>query len=357
MTMSATPTLDKYGSIGVVPVPTCYLCQSPGRKLYQNREDTLFNSPGLWDFRECQNSRCGLIWMDPMPSREDVGKLYSNYYTHRGDSLTEVSRLRKAMRAVRDAYLAGRFGYVELARPWHRPAGWLLYLLPFSRARIDFDIMCLAARERGYLLEIGCGRGEFLTRMQRLGWRVSGIDPDPAAVASARQSPGLDLRCGSLDEIGFPANSFHVITMNHVIEHVHDPLKLLQECRRILRPGGKIVLTTPNTWSWGHKLFTSHWRGLEPPRHLMLFSPPAMQECADRSGFETVTLRSISRWARNMFVSSRGIRNPIQSTRSSQVWVSLQGYFFQGLESFGKLFSVWLGEEIYFVGRKPHARD
>lgn len=353
--MSATDALNKHGGIAIVPAPTCYLCGNPGRTLYENREDRLFNSPGLWDFRQCSNSQCGLIWMDPMPSIADIGKLYSNYYTHQAGRVPHSSPLRKALRSVRDAYLARRFGYVGLSKTWQRPFGWLLYLVPFSRARIDFDIMRLAACDRGRLLEIGCGSGEFLARMQRLQWQVCGIDPDPAAVTAGRQSTGLDLRCGSLEEMSFTSDYFDVITMNHVIEHLHDPLNLLRECHRILRPGGRIVLTSPNTGSWGHRRFGNHWRGLEPPRHLMLFSLSTLQKCADQAGFETVTLRSISRWARNMFVASSEIRSQTRSTSWRQNYRSLEGYYFQALENFAELFSVWLGEEIYFVGRKANA--
>jgi 2-polyprenyl-3-methyl-5-hydroxy-6-metoxy-1,4-benzoquinol methylase len=353
--MSVKHATDKYGGISIARAPTCYLCRSAGSRLYENKVDRLFNTPGLWDFRKCSNSDCGLIWMDPMPAAEDTGKLYLDYYTHYDDQGTDVSRLRKAMRSVRDCYLANHFGYEGLVHRWFRTIGWLLYLLPVSRARINFDVMCLPALEGGRLLEIGSGSGAFLSRMQRLGWNVCGVDPDPAAVSSG-QCRGLDLRCGTLEQMRFPSESFHVIIMNHVIEHVHDPVKLLKECHRVLLPDGRLVLTTPNTNSWGHKIFAGHWRGLEPPRHLMLFSLQNLQECTNRSDFHTVALRSISRWGRNIFVMSKATREQKQRHRLARAWMWLQGYSFQILESLAEQFSVWLGEEIYFVGQKSHAQ-
>jgi SAM-dependent methyltransferase len=91
-----------------------------------------------------------------------------------------------------------------------------------------------------------------------------------------------------LESIGYPDNSFDAITMSHVIEHVHDPVALLKECYRILKPAGYLVVTTPNINSWGHKKFEENWIHLDPPRHLHLFSQNTLQTCAEKAGCQNI---------------------------------------------------------------------
>jgi SAM-dependent methyltransferase len=103
---------------------------------------------------------------------------------------------------------------------------------------------------------------------------------------------GLDVRCGSLEEQGYTSESFDAIHLCHVIEHVPDPQGLLAECARLLRPGGKLVIFTPNISSLSHRIFRQDWRGLEPPRHLQVFSPGAMQKMFDGSAFTSVSVET-----------------------------------------------------------------
>ena len=140
------------------------------------------------------------------------------------------------------------------------------------------------------LLDVGCGSGYRLRRMAEAGWKVEGIDFDQQAVKMAR-SKGFEVRCGSLVEASYPADTFDVVSMYHVIEHVDNPLNVLRECIRILRPGGRLVLATPNIQSWGHKRFGVAWRGLEPPRHLHLFSSAALNALLASAGFAGTSLR------------------------------------------------------------------
>lgn len=92
--------------------------------------------------------------------------------------------------------------------------------------------------------------------------------------------------------------------MNHVIEHVHEPLKLLKECRRLLRPGGIMISITPNTNSYTHRLFQKHWRGLEPPRHLFLYNQKSLQCIARLAGFKIPQTWTTSANAHHYFLES-----------------------------------------------------
>jgi SAM-dependent methyltransferase len=118
-----------------------------------------------------------------------------------------------------------------------------------------------------------------------LGWDAQGQEVDPKAAAEARRISGVPVHLGRLEDAEFPDDSFDAITMNHVIEHVYDPVSLLQESRRILRIAGTLVITTPNVDSYGHDRFGATWRGLEPPRHLHLFSQRTLHQAALQAGF------------------------------------------------------------------------
>ena len=167
--------------------------------------------------------------------------------------------------------------------------------------------MYIQVRAGAKLLEIGCGSGWQLEFLRQLGWTVEGLDLDATAVkvASAR---GLRVHLGSLNEQNFPENSFDAVVSSHVIEHVHDPVGLLKECRRILRPDGKLVIITPNVASWGHTWFRSNWLALDPPRHLHLFNATSLRRAAKDAGLTVSSLTTTVREADGLFRASRDIQ-------------------------------------------------
>ena len=124
--------------------------------------------------------------------------------------------------------------------------------------------------------------------------------------------------------------------MNHVIEHVLDPVGMLAECCRVLKPGGKLVVVTPNIWSLGRRLFGEHWRGWEVPRHLFLFSPKSLRTCAERAGFVVQNLRTTSKGARFIWAANRLIQRdgklPGGSPQRPGLRVRLEGLAFWVIE-------------------------
>lgn len=294
------------------PNPFCYLCAAPGELLYRGLKDRLFGAPGDWNLKRCTNPRCGLVWLDPMPIPEEIYKVYRNYYTHQNG----ISRRNSCLRSLRDrknrrtqeAYLAWKYGYkFEGAGNWDALLAMLLYLEPNRKANVDLRVAYQMARPQGLFLDVGCGNGFILAEMAALGWRVEGIDPDREAVEVVRKK-GFKVRQGDLHSQNYPENHFDAVSLCHVIEHVHDPLGLLKECHRILKPGGNLVIITPNTESWGHRLYRDSWRGLEPPRHLYLFSLSLLGQLAERGGFRKTRLWTSIRDTGSNFIASRSIR-------------------------------------------------
>jgi SAM-dependent methyltransferase len=114
-----------------------------------------------------------------------------------------------------------------------------------ERRRPHFARMLRAAGPPGRLLDVGAGVGELLRVARAAGWDAVGVDVDPAVVAYARER-GVDVRPGELTALALPAGSFDLATLWNVIDFVPQPVSLLAECRRVLRPGGRIFVRTPN---------------------------------------------------------------------------------------------------------------
>jgi len=271
----------------------CYLCGDKGALLYQGMKDRHFAAPGEWGFRKCSNPECGLVWLDPMPAEQEIGGFYENFYTH--DSA------RSQTGGLSFAAQAGRFAVKQIN-------SIVKSLIAGRQSSRQINLMFLGEKTPGKLLEIGCGSGERLARLKKLGWQAEGQDIDPKAVGHARERFGLEVHCGDVCTLALPGDSFDAIIMNHVIEHLPDPGKVLAECHRLLKRGGTLVLTTPNTASYGHNHFQSAWLGLDPPRHLYLFSRTALSVVARKNGFQDYSIETTPARAQSFATGSYEIR-------------------------------------------------
>jgi SAM-dependent methyltransferase len=144
-------------------------------------------------------------------------------------------------------------------------------------------------RKLGRLLEIGCGQGMLLERARDAGWRVQGVEILEPVALRARER-GLEVFLGTLEEARFPAGSFDAVTMTEVIEHIVDPVPLLTEVARVLRPGGVAALATGNARSWAARLRGGRWEYYRfgGHMHIRFYSPPAARALARAAGFARV---------------------------------------------------------------------
>jgi len=147
----------------------------------------------------------------------------------------------------------------------------------------NFDLF--AWQGEGKLLDFGCGGGNYLARMRKFGWGVTGMDMSPAAVEHCRQQ-GMEAYVGTGVNEQFAAESFDVVTLWHVMEHVVSPSETLKQLHTILKPNGKLVLASPNFDSWLRKWFGYCWYPLDVPRHLTHFDKKTIAAMLTKNGFK-----------------------------------------------------------------------
>jgi 2-polyprenyl-3-methyl-5-hydroxy-6-metoxy-1,4-benzoquinol methylase len=175
----------------------------------------------------------------------------------------------------------------------------------------------------GRYLDIGCNLGDMVAAMNRLGMQAEGVEPNAGAARFARDVAGLSVKCGMLHDAAYADQSFDRLSMFHVLEHAPDPVDLLRECLRILRPGGELVIAVPNYKSLLFDLVGPMWLGLDPPRHLHQFSSSSLSKAAERAGLQVAEIETeslpeyveheLARWLR------KRIRIPMRLTLSTHL--------------------------------------
>lgn len=249
----------------------CNLCGADNSQWLFEGYDRLHDLPGRFNVVRCRH--CGLVYLDPRPTQDSIGDYYPDDY--------EPHIFFERVRHNRLAYLDYNYGM------WKR------------RRAIERFV------SHGHVLDIGCGSGSFLFYMRDQGWQTSGVEISPSAVTYVRQTLNLEVSLGDVFAANYPSNTFDLITLWNVFEHLHDPAANLVEIRRILKVGGHIVLAVPNQQSWGAKLFGPAWVGYDVPRHLYTYTPDTLKTLLTRHGFELIEWRCLF-GSHQAFVNSLG---------------------------------------------------
>jgi SAM-dependent methyltransferase len=234
----------------------CDLCGASKAETILSGHDRLTGLPGRFQFVRCLD--CGLVRQNPRPIA-----ILDTYYPDTYPVFTPVELKRSAL---------GRFD---------RRFG--------QRKRVR---LVLGQCRMGRLLDVGCGTGDFLTEMHDIpGWQVAGVEPVALACRKAR-SFGLSVVRGKLSEAAFPNETFDVVTMWHVLEHVCDPTVNLQEAHRILRPNGTLLLAVPVMDSLLRRWFGPDWVEWDLPRHTFLFSRQTMHALLQKTNFKALSIHA-----------------------------------------------------------------
>lgn len=147
----------------------------------------------------------------------------------------------------------------------------------------------------GSLLEIGPGTGRLLAAAKQKGFDACGIDPDPYVANFIQQTWGVDVINSPLEEADIPDNSFDSVVSFNCIEHVKYPIEHAKTVYRILKPGGRFIVSTCSAQSLQYKLTGKYWSQLKVPDHYSIASPKSFEYLAKLSSLELLKMWSTER--------------------------------------------------------------
>lgn len=343
-------TLKPWPADGLEAIEHCPVCGHAQRELlHADLTDRVFNvAPGSWALYRC--TACESAYLDPRPNPATIGLAYADYYTHTAEDAPEAlpkNPLVRQLHAWVNDYINARYG---LARaPASFGGRWLVPLVPSFRAKADTKMRHLPKPppEGGRLLDVGFGNGGFLKLAVEMGWQAEGIDFDPKAVEVAK-ARGLNVRCASAADLSAQHEQFDIITLSHVIEHVHDPITLLNDLYRLLKPGGVLWLETPNIKSLGAERFGENWRGLEIPRHLVLLNSKSLKNSLENVGFKNIQQKFHGAIALSIFYESARITNKNNDKTSRPAIISFPSIYAELKE----MLNFEKREFLTFIARK-----
>lgn len=240
---------------------TCILCrQSKGTYLFEGH-DRMHGVEGDFVLMKCEG--CGLVWVRPFLSPKELDKYYPEGYICYPDAIEDdANRLRRKER---------QFGIEKRVQRVIAKAGQV-----------------------GKVLDVGCATGIFLNAMRQHGWECYGVEPSAYASEYARNRFGLDVFTGFLEETQYPEAFFDAITMWDVFEHMANPREVFSRVWRYLKPGGVLVVCTPNSSSWERSVFGKYWAGWEVPRHFYIYGQENISRLLKESHFEVQEVSSFT---------------------------------------------------------------
>jgi 2-polyprenyl-3-methyl-5-hydroxy-6-metoxy-1,4-benzoquinol methylase len=242
----------------IITYKTCPICDSSEiSHVLSPKDHTVSNEVfEVWHCNSCQAR-----FTQNIPGEDEIGKYYQSdeYISHSNTSKGIVNRLYQIVRE---------------------------YTLKQKRKMVEK----LSGKKSGNILDIGCGTGEFLGTMKSSGWKALGLEPSEDAQAQARQNFGLEIH--NNDHLfQLPENFYDVITMWHVLEHVHKLHEYLDKIHRILKSDGLLIIAVPNYQSLDADVYQNEWAAYDVPRHLYHFSAESMGKLLEQHGLKLEKLK------------------------------------------------------------------
>ena len=241
----------------------CPGCGEIGTRTLFHGSDRLFHTTDKsFLLVECKN--CRLIRLEPRPSLEESAHYYPAEYWFTAEEDT-ASKIEEQYR---------RF---------------------VLRDHVNFVMRAVEnSGENGLVVDVGCGGGLLLRMLRERGLAVLGLEKSHAAASAAWKRNHVAVVRGDLSEGPIERGTCAVVTMFHVLEHLHEPVSYLRSARDLLVPGGRLVIQVPNASSWQFLMFGEHWNGVDVPRHLVNYRQRDLEHLLDYCGFEVVRRKHFS---------------------------------------------------------------
>lgn len=254
----------------------CSLCGSNSTRILYDKQQ----------FKIVKCTKCDLVYVNPRLTEEELKKIYDS----------------------EDYYIGEGFGYENYA-------GQLQ-----NRLRRSHNILTFLERfsGRGKLLDVGCATGSFLMAARERGWETQGVEMSKFSSKYARERYDLNVITGTLENANISKHSFDVITMLDVFEHSRNPLKLLQESKKILKNGSLLFVSVPNFGCLQSRRAKGNWKQLKPHYHLYHFTAKTVSKLLKTAGFKLMDIRGVKEISIERFLSKHGLygkwmESPIRS--------------------------------------------
>jgi 2-polyprenyl-3-methyl-5-hydroxy-6-metoxy-1,4-benzoquinol methylase len=237
----------------------CVIC-GDNLALFGTSYDDRYGYPGLFSILKC--GACGHKSLDAHFTLEELGRLYTEFYPRSQFSLEDYTP---------SAELTGFRAWIEGAKS--SAFRWV--------------------PQNVRVLDIGCGFGETLGYHKKRGCDVYGVEADEN-IKRVAEKYGYNVHIGVFTPGNYEAEFFDYVTMDQVIEHLSDPIASLQGVAQVTKPGGSVIISTPNSNGWGSNLFGARWISWHIPYHLQFFSKTSMSIAAEKTGFVVEKSKTIT---------------------------------------------------------------
>lgn len=246
----------------------CPVCDSPAIKnVLQVKDHTV--SGELFTVAECQS--CTLRFTQNVPDENTIAPYYKseNYISHTNTSKGFINKLYQSVRKR---------------------------TIEKKRKLIEQD----TGIKKGKIVDVGSGIGSFISEMKQHGWDATGLEPDADARKVAKELYGLEL-ADIAQFYHLPADHFDAITLWHVLEHVHDLSKYVQQLRTLLTEKGKLFIAVPNYTATDAARYKEYWAAYDVPRHLYHFSPFSIETLMKKNGLKVLKYKPM--WYDSFYIS------------------------------------------------------
>lgn len=315
----------------------CILCGSDECVYLCKGIDRFYGIEGYFDFFRCDS--CGLIFIFPIPEKEKLGQYYpNNYYSYINTERSESEPSTVEEKTV--FYLK-------------HPVKALNCLL-YSKLLKQKDI--LGYRKGAKVLDIGCGDGKYLLAKQEKGCSCFGVDINEEALRRLKEkNKNIDTFFGNLWEAGLMNESFDIVNLDSVLEHIAEPEKLLNEIKRVMKKNAILRVVVPNSSSLTYKIFRQYWMGLDCPRHLYTFSIDNMKQLFKNTKLKIQRYRTVENFydfsGSLIYIFNALLKRKVKVLELSSFWDNeIMKLLFFPYAFFVNLLKI--GDSVEFIVRK-----